>query len=241
MPKPLRGLAFGVLRRRVLLVLVAALLATPAGCSSGKRKPSEALPSGSDLIRAAAAALRDVKTAHITIETEGNLTLVPLRRADAKLTSEGSAQGTVQVDQGGAAVEFAFTIIGDSAYIKGPTGGYQTLPLSFAASIYDPSAILDPARGVARLLETATEPRTEGHEKVDGVDTYVVAAKFDPKVVETLVPGAGEGVTGRLWLGIDQKLPVKARFELPDKYGGKPAVVTVRFNEYDQPVDISAP
>jgi lipoprotein LprG len=228
-----------VLRHRALLALSVLLLAAPAACS--KRSSGEALPSGTDLIRAAATALREVKTAHFTIEADGNPALVPLRRADARLTREGSAQGTVQVDQSGASVEFAFTIVGGSAYIKGPTGGYQKVPLAFAASVYDPSAILDPDRGVAHLLETATDARTEAHEKVDGVDTYRVAAKFDPKAVETLVPGAGAGVTGQLWLGVDKKLPVQARFRLPDSTGGQPATVTVKFSEYDQPVNISAP
>ncbi len=228
-----------MLRHRRLLALAALLLVAPAGCS-GKRK-TEALPPGTDLIRAAATAMREVKTAHITIEAEGNLALVPLRRADARLTREGSAQGTVQIEQSGAGVEFAFTIVGGSAYIKGPTGGYQKVPLAFAASVYDPSAVLDPDRGVAHLLETATDARTEAHEKVDGVDTYRVAAKFDPKAVEALVPVTGSGVTGQLWLGVEQKLPVRAQFQLPDSAGGKPAIVTVRFSEYNQPVDISAP
>jgi lipoprotein LprG len=227
--------------RALLTFLAALLLVAPAACSSGKRKPAESLPAGDQLLKAAATAMRDVKTAHFTIETDGNLALLPLRRADAKLTREGSAQGTVQIDQSGSTVEFAFVIIGDTAYIKGPTGGYQTVPLSFAASVYDPSAILDPGRGVAHLLETATDARTQGHEKVDGVDAYVIAAKFDPKAVETLVPGAGAGVTGQLWLGVEQKLPVRAKFQLPDRSGGKPATVTVKFTEYDQPVNISAP
>jgi lipoprotein LprG len=225
--------------RRPLLVLLATLLVAPAAC--GKRKPAEALPPGGDLVKAAATAMREVKTAHFSIEAEGNPALVPLHRADADLTREGNAQGTVQLEQGGADVEFAFTIIGTNAYIKGPTGGYQKVPLAFAASVYDPSAILDPSRGVAYLLETATDARTEGRETVDRVETYVVSAKFDPKVVETLVPGAGDGVTGRLWLGVDKKLPVKARFELPDSAGGKPAVVTVKLSDYDKPVNISAP
>ncbi len=235
MPRHRRTLSFAA------LLTAALLLAAPAGCSKGKRQPAEPLPPGGDLVRAAATAMREVKTAHFTIEADGNLALVPLRRADVRLTREGTAQGTMQIEQAGANVEFAFTIVGGSAYIKGPTGGYQKVPLAFAASIYDPSAILDPERGVAHLLETATDARTEAHEKVDGVDTYRVAAKFDPKAVETLVPGAGAGVTGQLWLGIEQKLPVQARFQLPDSAGGKPAVVTVKFSEYNQPVNISAP
>jgi lipoprotein LprG len=185
--------------------------------------------------------MRDVKTARFVIEAEATIADVPVRGADAQLTREGSAKGAIRIDQGGGIVEFQFVIIGQKLWLKGPTGSFQELPLAMASGIYDPSAILDPERGVAKLLSTATEAKTQARESVDGVDAYRVSAKFDPAAVAALVPGAGEGVTGRVWVGVERKLPVRMTFSLPAQGGGKPGTVTVKFSEYDAPVTINAP
>ena len=41
--------------------------------------------------------------------------------------------GTATVEQFGATVSLEFVIVGDSLYLKGPTGGFQKLPLSLAS------------------------------------------------------------------------------------------------------------
>ncbi len=223
---------------RISALLALLLAGGIAGCTS---KPTGDLPSADELLKSGATEMRQVKTVHFTIETEGNVDLLSIRRADGQLTREGSAKGTVQLERSGALAEYTFVIVGSTAYLKGPTGGYNEVPLALAAGVYDPSAILDPERGVAKVLTTATDTRTEAREDVNGTSAYRVAVKLDKKTVGVLVPGAGEGVSGHLWIGADRKLLLRATFTIPGTGGAKDATVTVNFLEFDQPVSVSAP
>lgn len=222
-----------------LLALTLAGLAGLVACTGNSNQTS--LPAGDTLLKDSAAAMRDVKTVRFAIESDGTVAGLALRRAGGQLTREGDAKGTAQVQQFGANVELDFVVIGDTIHLKGPTGGWQKVPLALASSVYDPSAILDPERGIAKVLGTASEGRTEAREKIDGVDTYRVAAKLAAADLDTIVPGATDGVTGQLWVAADNKRLVRAKFTLPGSGEAKGATVTVTFSEFDAPVSISAP
>jgi lipoprotein LprG len=225
----------------VLGVAGSALAGCTAKPSMGNPRSTVDLPAGPALLASAATALRDVKSIRFTIETEGTLGELPLRRADGRLTRDGSAKGSMRITQDGGPVEFEFVIIGPKLWLKGPTGGFQQLPLALASTVYDPSTLLDPERGVARVVRTATKARTEAREQVDGVDAYRVAASFDSQAIAAVVPGAGAGATGQLWLDVNSKSPVHAKVTIAPSAGGQPATATVRFTEYNAPVTINAP
>jgi lipoprotein LprG len=194
-----------------------------------------ALPAGSELLTASSSAMRDLKTAHFLITAQGTIAGLALHRAEGDLTREGNAQGTAQVEQLGTNVELTFVVVGDKLWVKGPTGGYQQLPLALASTVYDPSAILDPNRGIPKVLATAKDAKTEGKESIDGQDTYRVAATMDGTVLASVVPGASGSVPAKLWIAVDNKRLLKATFTLD---GGS---VTVVFSKFDAAVNISAP
>jgi lipoprotein LprG len=198
-------------------------------------------PAGDALLKESSAAMRDVKTAQFAITADAAIAGVSLHSAEGTLTREGNAKGTAQVEQLGITVEVSFVIVDDKLYLKGPTGGYQVMSSSLAASVYDPSAILDPDRGIAKVLSTASDAKTEGSEELDGKKTWRVAATMKAADLVTVVPGVTDSVPGKLWIGADDKRLVKAEFTLPavgDSKGGK---VTVTFKNFDAPVTISAP
>lgn len=223
-----------------LVVLLVVLGGSSLGACSRKGRSAN-LPAGDALIRDSAAAMREVKTVRFAIEADGTVAGLPLRRAGGQLTKEGSAKGTAQLEQFGTPIELEFVVIGESIHIKGLTGGWQTLPLAMASGVYDPSAILDPDRGIVKVLETATGAKTEAREKVGDVDTYRVAATFDGASLRTIVPGAADSTPGQVWIGVDRKQLHRARFTIPGDNGAEGATVTVTFTEYDAPVTISAP
>jgi lipoprotein LprG len=226
------------MRRALALVAAVGLsLAAAAGCSG--HKPAGNLPDGAGLVRSAAREMGSVKTARFVITTEGTVDRLGLKGADAVVTRDGDAKGTATLDQSGAASELTFVVVGDTLHIKGPTGGWQQVPLSMAASVYDPSAILDPDRGVAKVLATASDASTQGTETVDGAAAIKVRATLDSKALAAVVPGIDQNVVGTLWIGADRPLLHRASFTVPGDGGG--GTVTVTLSEFDAPVTISAP
>lgn len=228
--------------RRTFAAFMVVLTVGLAGCTADPQPPAgESLPAAELLLGAAASEMGKVRTVHFVVDSDRTSSSVPVRRADGRLTRDGDAQGSVQLDQGGGLVEFTFVIVDDTVYVKGATGGYQVVPLSLAASLYDPSAILDPERGAAKLLTTAQQVRTEAREKVGDTDAYRIGVAFDATAIGVLVPGAGAGVTGQVWIGVERSLLLRAQVRIPGQDGAEATTVTVTFDEYDQPVTVSAP
>jgi lipoprotein LprG len=211
-----------------------------AGCSS-KPPATESLPTATTLLVESANAMRNVQSAHVRIGTEGEVSSLPLRRAEGDLLRSGDSKGTIQISQFGVLIEYEFVVVGDTIYLKGVTGGWQKLPAATAAAIYDPSAILDPDRGVAKLLLSATEPTTEAKEAVDGRDAYRVAVKLDAAAVAILVPGVPAGATGKVWIDAENKRLVKAVLTIPGPSPDRTGTVTINVSAFDAPVTVSAP
>jgi lipoprotein LprG len=226
-----------------LLVVVPLLLAGTTACTQ-KSTPAAAtgnLPAGETLVKDCAAAMRDVQTAKFLITADATVAGLSLKRAEGTLTKQGNAQGTAQITQAGLDVELSFVIVGDKIYVKGPTGGYQTLPLALAASVYDPSAILDADRGIAKVLSTATDAKTEAQESVDGKPAFRVTVKVNGDDLATVIPGMTGTIPAKVWISTADKRLLKAAFTTPDSGGTKGGTVTVTFTDYDAPATITAP
>jgi lipoprotein LprG len=227
----------------VFLAVVLLIAASLAGCS--KDKPSGDLPSGASLVNDSAAKTRMLKSAHIKIDTEGEVSGLPVRRAEGDLLRSGDAKGSIQLAQLGVLVEYQFVVLGKDIYLKGVTGGYQKIDASVAAQIYDPTAILDPDRGIAKVLSTATNPTTEAQEKVDGKDAYRVAVGLSGAAVAALVPNIQGQVTGKVWIDKNTKDMLKAVLTVPGPSSGpnagKTGTVTITETNIDAPVTVSAP
>jgi lipoprotein LprG len=210
--------------RKLLFVVVFALV---SACSSGG---GSELPAGPDLLKKSVEAMKAVKSASFSIATDGK-PKVPVKKADGRLTAAGDADGTITLEVLGSLQEITFALVGDTVHFKGPTGGFQKMTRKDLAQIYDPSLILDPSKGIAQLLGTATDPRVEAEEN----GAYRVATSFSGQVLGTLVPGVTQGVSGKVW--VDKATSRLNKLELPLKDG----TVTVSLSDYDAPVTITPP
>lgn len=229
--------------RRFLVTLLAFLVSFVAACSSDEGGGGDELPDAAGLLKDAAKSTADIRSAHFTLTVNGKVPGLDVQSAEGDLTREGggagAAQGTVKMTLFGSVFEGEFVIVDDKAYIKGPTGDYQTLPASIIANLYDPAAILDPSRGIANVLSNVQGPKTEAAEDVDGVATYRVKGKASKEVVADLVPGVDSDVDITFWLRQDgDHQPVKASVGVPAE--GSPTV-DVTLSDVDKPVDIKAP
>ncbi len=219
---------------RIIALVAALVIALVASCSGGGAQKTT-LPDGAQLLNDSSTAMRTVTTIHFTIRAQGNVPNVPLRYADGRLTRQGTAQGTAKVDRGGQLVQEEFVIIGDTLYLRGPTGDFQKLPSSVAGAVYDPSVILNPDRGIAALLVSGKDATTEARELVGRVDTYRLRANFPRQSLGTLVPGLSKDTPGQVWIAVQGSRVVKAQFPVGD------GLISVHFADYDAPVLINGP
>jgi lipoprotein LprG len=229
--------------RRILLATLALTAAVATACSSDDPPASGSLPDGAGLLKDAAASTANVKTAHFTLTVNGTVPDLPVKNAEGDLTREGGegggAKGTVSMELLGDLFEGEFVLVDKSLYIKGPTGGWNELPASMATSLYDPAAILDPDRGVAKVLASVQNPQTEGTEDIDGVSTYRVTGRVTKDVIASLVPGVDSDVDITFWVRQDGgHEPVKASVTMPQE--GNPTV-DVTLSDIDKQVTITAP
>jgi lipoprotein LprG len=225
------------------VALLAALgVSGAAACTDDGQGRPESLPDGGELLRQSAQAMREVETLKFNLSVEGTIPGVAIRGAEGQLTRDGDVKGTGQLNQGDATSEIEFVIVDDSLYLKGPTGGFQRLPASVAATVYDPSKILDPDLGVAALVAGGTQPRTEAREQVDGTDAYRIAVTLPRDKLTVLLPGVSTDLNGQLWVAAnDPKRLLRAKVDVPATGGGEPGTVTLGLSEFNEPVTITPP
>ena len=226
-------------RTFIIAVLLAALTSVGA-CGNGDDNAATGdpnLPQASSLLPAAAAQMRTVTSAAFDITTEGDTGALPIKSAKGVIDSGGTAQGTASLEQVGLPVELSFVAKDDYLYVKGLTAGWQKVPLAQAAAVYDPTAILDPDKGIGAVLASA-QGTTKGRETLDGADYYVVDATFDGGAMAGLVPGVTGDVSGTVWIGVDTPRVRQLRFAVP---GDGKGTVTIMFTDFDKPVNVEAP
>jgi lipoprotein LprG len=230
--------------RRILLVTLALTAAAATACSSEDQAAENGpLPDAAGLLKDAAASMADVRSAHFTLDVNGEIPGLQVKKADGDLTREGgaagAAKGTVSMMALGSLIEGGFVLVDDSLYIQGATGDWQKLPASFARDLYDPAAILDPKRGIAKVLGSVQNPATEGTEDINGVSTYRVGGRVTKDVVAALVPGINSDVDIVFWLQQDDgHQPVKAKVLV--RAEGDPSV-DVTLSDINKQVSITAP
>lgn len=222
--------------RLVAPLLTAALCL--ACCSS--KKAASGLPGAAGLLGQAAGVMRDVTSAHVSLQVDGTLSPLPVRSADGVVARGGEAKATAVIALGGLSVTYQIVEIGGTTYLKGPTGGFSGVS---TASIYDVSLLLDPDRGVASLLGQATGGVTQAQERVAGVDTYRLTASVPTAVVQGLANlAAGQDrVTATLWIAVSGGHLIQASIPLKIEGSTKVTTVTAQLSDFNAPVDITAP
>lgn len=235
---------------RVTVLATAAALVSAvliSACGSGAKAPAAApttgngQPDGAAILAESAVVMGSVESVHFRLEVKGSITGIAVYGAEADIKKSGDARGTASVDIAQQQSDIDFVILGPTLYFRTAGGAqYQQIPLSLASTLYDPSAVLDPDRGVGKLLSSAQAPITQGTENVDGKPAYKVRFNPDPSVLTNVVPGANTpGATATAWVDQSTKRTVKALFEWPASAGG--GSVTATFTAFNKAISITAP
>ncbi|WP_106398295.1 LppX_LprAFG lipoprotein [Actinocorallia populi] len=206
-----------------LRTLLAALLtvALMSGCSS-EEDSGGPLPDGQALLRESAAAMKDVTSVGFALTTEGEPAGLPVKAMNGELLRNGDAQGDVTAVQMGLTIEAKFVLVGPDLYFN-LAGGYQKTGKSMITSILDPSAILDPERGIPLMLSQATGAKTEARE--DG--TVRIAASLPGTAVAGLGVKTAQTLQGTVWINEDDKRLTKVLMNLE---GGSATLTLADFN-----------
>jgi lipoprotein LprG len=220
--------------KRLVVLGVLGLVAV-AGCSSSTTPDNgTSLPDGAALLKDASDATRTINSAHFTMKVNGQVAGLPVKELDGDLTKNGDAKGNAKLDQFGQTFQVEFTVVEKTIYIKGVTGSWQKL--GDAASIFDTSAILDPDRGIAKMLSLVQSPKTEGTEDVGGAQTYRVSGKVSKDGL-AFVPGITSDVNAKVWVRKDgNHQPVKANVEVSPGNS-----VDITLSDVDKPVAVTKP
>ncbi|QKG26347.1 LppX_LprAFG lipoprotein [Actinomadura verrucosospora] len=215
------------------LVLLAG--ACNGGGGSGKPAP-KANFDGAQTLQRAATAMAGLKSVAFTVTSEDK-TPIMVKGGDMKLLRDGDAQGTLTLEQSGQNVEAKVVAKGDTFYLDAGTGGWRKLPKSMASAVYDPSAVLDPNRGISKLLASMQAPKAEAVEKVDGKEAYRVGATLPQDQVGGLIPGINDDLAGQVWVSKADGRLLKVRGSFPKGQGA----VVITFTAFNAPYKISAP
>jgi len=215
---------------------LAIVLLSACTSTSSTATPTAAVPTATELLAKSSAAMAAVTSAKFTVAIDGQLPSVIVQSAQGDLTAAGDAQGNAKTMQFGQLVEVEFVLVGGDLYIKGPTGGFGKVPAALAGGIYDPSAILDPERGVAKVLTSVTSPTITS---TDG-GSWQVSGTVPAAVAAELVPGIANDVAALLTISMATSELTAAQFTL-DGSNGKPATAKVELSDFNETVSISPP
>jgi lipoprotein LprG len=224
-------------KRFLALATLPALLAL-AACSSSQ---TQMLPDGAALVRRAAAAMRSVQSGRFALEVKGRIGGLDVRRAEGVMT-RGEASGTVDVEQSGQLVEFDVVYVGGTVFVRGPTGPFETVPPVLAGQVYDPTALLDPSSGLAKLLSTARKASARGREDVEGTAAFRVSATLDGDVLGPLVPNpVPKTVPATLWIGTEQPVLLRTETAFPGNASSGATSVTLTISDFNLSVHVTPP
>lgn len=217
------------MKLRLLAAAATAVLAL-ASCSGGEESPA-----ADETIPDAAQAMSEVENVHFALDVEGEVEGLEVSSAQGTVTADGSAEGDGVISAFGMDVEVSYVVIGEDAWVKGPTGGFQQIEVGGDELPYDPTVILSEDRGIAALLAAYDSAEPQEAEEVDGADAYRYRITFDPETFQDFIPADGEWNEATVWFDTETLHVVKAEFAQGD------ATVTLHLTDYNADVSIEAP
>jgi lipoprotein LprG len=219
------------------LATVGAAAALVAGCSSSSSSAS--LPDAAGVLQQSAQTTKGLKSGHLDITVTGSIEGLPIKKLSGDLTNvpATAVQGNATISLGGSDVEVGLVVIDNILYASLTPNSW--LDMGPAADIYDPSAILNADTGLANILGSFSDAKSEGTETVNGVATVRVTGNVTADAVNKLIPQikATAAVPGTAWIQKDgDHNLVQAKL---DPSSGNSIQMTL--SDWNQPVTVTKP
>lgn len=218
-----------------VLLLTFALV---CGCASSP-DASGPLPGGSDLVSAAVAGFDALRTVRYELNVSGTIPGLDVREVDGQAGRGSPAYGHADVQQGTTRIQMTFLVDGRTLYLTDEHGNRTQRPVP---EPYGPEVLLDPSRGLPRLLSGATELKTETREDVKGVQTYRITGELARAVVSSVVPAIQADVDVKFW--VTQSEPrelVRVWMQVPPRQPNEGAVMLeLGLSDVNAPISTAA-
>ncbi|HEY2297337.1 MAG TPA: LppX_LprAFG lipoprotein [Jatrophihabitans sp.] len=166
-----------------------ATIALIAGCSSKSQDSSKPLPDPASLLKESSDTTRSQSSMHLKLAVTGEIKQLPIESIEGDLTNTPAvaAQGTANIIFLGQRLEGVdFSVVDGTLYAALTKGSFQDL--GPATDIYDVSAILNPDTGLANVLANFSNPKADGRETLNGVDTVRVTGTVTAEAVNKITP-----------------------------------------------------
>lgn len=228
-------------KRLVLIfVILATAVAFLAGCSTSE-EPAKDLPDAATLLQQSSETTKGQTSAHMKLTMEGPTEKLPIEMLEGDLSNapEFTAQGKVNLLMMGQRLEgVEFKVIDGNLYAS-LTPGAGLSNFGPAAEIVDASLILNPETGLANVLANFSDPKAEGRETLNGVETVRITGNVSADAVNKIAPqiGATGPVPGTAWIAEDgdHKL-AQAKLQTDSD-----SSLTVAMSEWGKPVTVTRP
>lgn len=221
----------------VFAALFAIVTLLVAGCSSSK--PSEPLPDATGLVQQSIQTTKALKSAHLDITVNGTIEGLPVKKLTGDLTNVPAVgvSGNATITMGGSDVDIQLVVADGTLYAALTPNNW--LDMGPASDIYDPSVILNPNTGLANMLTSLTEAKSEASETINGVATIKVSGKVTADAVNKLIPQlkATQPVSATVWIQKDNPHQlVQSKIDQSDSNN-----IQLTLSEWDKPVTVTKP
>lgn len=226
------------IRSLIALFLAAGLLL--AGCSKSSEESSKPLPDAATLLKESSETTKAQTSVHLKLAVQGEIKELPIESLEGDLTQAPAvaAQGKVNINFLGQKLEGVEFVVSDgNLYGALTAGSFQNF--GPAADIYDVSAILSPTNGLANVLAGFSDPKADGRENLNGVDTVRVTGSVSADAVNKIAPSlkATAPVPGTAWIREDGDHDL-VQVKLDVQQGNS---ITMTLSDWGKPVTVNKP
>lgn len=236
-------LRLSVVDRVRLRALAAALIVLISGaCAAPQSAPADP----GKVLRDAGPALAAVKTAAVELKFGPGATFFGLTvvSASGRVRLPADSQVSIKARQSSdSLIEVQVVTLEGHTYVTVPFLGVQEATGAQAAAVPSVGRIFDTTSGLPGILPKGRSPQLAGSASVDGVDCWLVKARYTAEQVSQAVqPLSPTGdIDATLSIGKRDHLLRRALLAGPLFAADKKTTLEVRLHDFDAPVTISKP
>jgi len=227
-----------------LLAIFAALfaaIALVAGCSKSSDDSSKELPDAATLLQQSSQTTKSQASVHLKLTVQGAIAELPIETLEGDLTNAPAvaAQGKANLLFLGQKLDDVGFVVAEGNLFATLTAGSAYQDFGPAADIYDVSAILNPDTGLGNVLANFSDPKSDGRETINDVETVRVTGNVTADAVNKIAPqiGATGPVPGTAWIREDGNHELM-QAKLDTSPGNS---ITMTTTDWGKPVTVTKP